>query len=172
MLGVEELYRAYHKDLYRYLAGLTHDAAFAEDLLSETFLRALQSLHRYQEGRENERAWLFGIARNCWLQELRKQRRGRTVSLDADDGLLELYLPDGMKPLAEAAGDRALLRRIAELLSTRDERTQAVVRCRAQGLPYNDIAARLGISAGSARVIDCRARQWLREQLKKEDFLE
>lgn len=42
MRAVEELYRAYRDDVYRYLCSLTRDPAQAEDLLSETFLKALQ----------------------------------------------------------------------------------------------------------------------------------
>ena len=45
---LEELYRLYREDLYRYLCHLTHDPAEAEDLLSETFLRALKRLHTYR----------------------------------------------------------------------------------------------------------------------------
>ena len=45
---LEELYRLYRTDLYRYLCHLTHDPAEAEDLLSETFLRALKRLHTYR----------------------------------------------------------------------------------------------------------------------------
>ena len=43
---LEELYRLYRADLYRYLCHLTHDPAEAEDLLSETFLRALNARAR------------------------------------------------------------------------------------------------------------------------------
>ena len=46
---LEELYNTYRTDLYRYLCHLTHDPAEAEDLLSETFLRALRRLHTYPE---------------------------------------------------------------------------------------------------------------------------
>ena len=63
---LEELYRRYRTDLYRYLCHLTHDPAEAEDLLSETFLRALNRLHTYR-GDCAVKTWLFGIARNIWL---------------------------------------------------------------------------------------------------------
>lgn len=49
MPSLEELYLTYRKDLYRYLLSLTHNAALAEDLLSETFLEALQRLHAGME---------------------------------------------------------------------------------------------------------------------------
>lgn len=85
---LEELYNTYRTDLYRYLCHLTHDPAEAEDLLSETFLRALRRLHTYR-GDCAVKTWLFGIAHNVWLESLRKRRP--TVS--ADD-LLETYLTD------------------------------------------------------------------------------
>ena len=69
---LEELYRLYRADLYRYLCHLTHDPAEAEDLLSETFLRALKRLQTYR-GDCAVKTWLFGIARNIWLEGLRKK---------------------------------------------------------------------------------------------------
>lgn len=48
MRTLEELYRAYRDDVYRYLYSLTRDAAQAEDLLSETFLQALQNAASYR----------------------------------------------------------------------------------------------------------------------------
>lgn len=89
---LEELYNTYRTDLYRYLCHLTHDPAEAEDLLSETFLRALRRLHTYR-GDCAVKTWLFGIAHNVWLESLRKRRP--TVS--ADD-LLETYLTDDTLP--------------------------------------------------------------------------
>ena len=76
---LETLYTLYRADLYRYLCHLTHDAAEAEDLLSETFLRALRRLPTFR-GDCAVKTWLFGIARNIWLESLRKRRD--TVSLD------------------------------------------------------------------------------------------
>ncbi len=64
---LEELYRLYRADLIGYLCHLTHDPAEAEDLLSETFLRALKRLHTYR-GDCAVKTWLFGIARNIWLE--------------------------------------------------------------------------------------------------------
>lgn len=54
MKMIEKLYTVYRDDVYRYLVSLTHDAARAEDLLSETFLQALQSIDRF-EARSGEK---------------------------------------------------------------------------------------------------------------------
>lgn len=83
---LEELYTLYRTDLYRYLCHLTRDPTEAEDILSETFLRAMRRLPTYR-GDCAVKTWLFGIARNIWLESLRKRR----PDVSADD-LLENYL--------------------------------------------------------------------------------
>ena len=159
---LEELYRLYRTDLYRYLFHLTHDPAEAEDLLSETFLRALKRLHTYR-GDCAVKTWLFGIAHNVWLESLRK--RHPTVS--ADD-LLETYLTDDTLP--DHTDTRLQWQRVQALLQQKDDRARRVVQLRAQGYSYAEIAARLGISESSARVIEHRTRTWLKQQLAKEGY--
>lgn len=62
MQEIEQIYTQYRQDVYRYLCSLTRDAALAEDLLSETFLRALTGLSGFRKG-ACVRTWLFSIAR-------------------------------------------------------------------------------------------------------------
>lgn len=162
MRAVEELYATYRDDLFRYLCSLTHDPAQAEDLLSETFLQALQSAGSFR-GQSSEKTWLFGIARNLWLRALRRRRP--TVPLEDLAGLAA-----GEEP-ADAAAARMLQDRIRTLLAQKDERTRAIVMQRMQGVPFETIARALGISAGSARVMDYWTRQWLKETLRKEGLL-
>lgn len=159
---LEELYNTYRMDLYRYLCHLTHDPAEAEDLLSETFLRALKRLHTYR-GDCAVKTWLFGVARNVWLESLRKHRP--TVS--ADD-LLETYLTDDTLP--DHTDTRLQWQRVQALLQQKDDRARRVVQLRAEGYSYAEIAARLGISESSARVIEHRTRTWLKQQLAKEGY--
>ena len=159
---LEELYNTYRTDLYRYLCHLNHDPAEAEDLLSETFLRALRRLHTYR-GDCVVKTWLFGIAHNVWLESLRKRRP--TVS--ADD-LLETYLTDDTLP--DHTDTRLQWQRVQALLQQKDDRARRVVQLRAPGYSYAEIAARLGISESSARVIEHRTRTWLKQQLAKEGY--
>lgn len=123
---LEELYNTYRTDLYRYLCHLTHDPAEAEDLLSETFLRALRRLHTYR-GDCAVKTWLFGIAHNVWLESLRKRRP--TVS--ADD-LLETYLTDDTLP--DHTDTRLQWQRVQALLQQKDDRARRVVQLRAPRL--------------------------------------
>lgn len=159
--GIEQLYLAYKQDVYRYLCSLTHNSADAEDLLSETFLRAFRRLPFFR-GDCAAKTWLFGIARNVWLESLRKRR----PSLDLDD-LLDWYLEDRLSVDSDA---RAALRRVRELLAQKDERSSRIIFLRAEGYTYAEISAQLGISENSARVIEHRTRTWLKATLQKEGY--
>lgn len=159
--GIEQLYLAYKQDVYRYLCSLTHNPADAEDLLSETFLRAFRRLPFFR-GDCAAKTWLFGIARNVWLESLRKRR----PSLDLDD-LLDWYLEDRLSTDSDA---RAALRRVRELLAQKDERSSRIIFLRAEGYTYAEISAQLGISENSARVIEHRTRTWLKATLQKEGY--
>lgn len=159
---LEALYRRYRMDLYRYLCFLTHDPVQAEDLLSETFVRVIKRLPTFR-GECEVKTWLFGIARNIWLESLR--RRHQSVSLD---DLMERYITDDA--LTETTAARQKLRRVQALLQQKDERTRSVVYLRAQGYSYQEIAQKLQITEASARVVEHRTRAWLKATLQKEGY--
>jgi RNA polymerase sigma-70 factor (ECF subfamily) len=78
----EELYRSCRDDVYAYAAGMLRDRATAEEVTAIAFERAYRKRSGFDPRRGSARAWLFGIARNAALDELR--RRGRQVKLAAD----------------------------------------------------------------------------------------
>ena len=146
MQEIEQIYTQYRQDVYRYLCSLTRDAALAEDLLSETFLRALTGLSGFRKG-ACVRTWLFSIARHVWIDGLRRKR----------------HVLSGDELLA-----RALAARAKELLQTRRPPAGEVLWLRAQGYSFAEIAQRCGVSESAARTLDFCTRHWLREQLQKE----
>ena len=72
--------------------------------------------------------------------------------------------------LPDHTDTRLQWQRVQALLQQKDDRTRRVVQLRAQGYSYAEIAARLGISESSARVIEHRTRTWLKQQLAKEGY--
>lgn len=70
--GISHLYEKYHLSIYRYLYYRVGDAAAAEDLCSDTFLRMLRSLPQYRPDSVSFQAWLFQIARNLSIDHYRK----------------------------------------------------------------------------------------------------
>lgn len=150
--------------MYRYLCGLTRDQALAEDLLSETFLHALQSLHTFK-GQSGVKTWLCSIARNAWIDSLRRAK----PQLSYDD-LLVQYLADDT--CFECDVDtRDCAAHAMELLAARKPPAATILTLRAQGYAFAEIAVRCGISENSARTLDFRTRAWLREQLQTKEEL-
>ena len=74
------------------------------------------------------------------------------------------------KPLEQQCMEREMAERIYELLGQEPERTGQVVRMRLEGYSFREIGVKLGISENSARVIEFRAKQKIREILRKEGF--
>src|SRR2546427_13236693 len=71
----EQLYRTSRDDVYAYVATLLRDRSAAEDVTAQAFERAYRKQRSFRRERGSARAWLFGIARNAALDELRRRRR-------------------------------------------------------------------------------------------------
>ena len=73
--------------LYSYALVLTRNHAEAEDLVQETYVRALPAMGRLRTD-SNTKGWLFTILRNVWLNQLRKWRNGpQMIEIEGDDGV-------------------------------------------------------------------------------------
>jgi RNA polymerase sigma-70 factor (ECF subfamily) len=83
--GFAELYERTFPRVYAYVASLLRDGAMAEDVTAQTFERAYRKRGSYRASRGSMDAWLFGIARNAALDELRKRKRRATLEGDPED---------------------------------------------------------------------------------------
>ncbi len=90
-LDFDALYRSSRDDLYAYVVTLLRDPAAAEDVTALTFERALRRQRSFRPSRGTERAWLFGIARNAALDELRRRRRTTAVTAEPVDEAPSLH---------------------------------------------------------------------------------
>ena len=83
--GFEDLYRNTFPRVYAYVASLLRDRSAAEDVTALAFERAYRKRSRFSARRGSPEAWVFGIARNAALDELRKlKRRARLETEPAD----------------------------------------------------------------------------------------
>lgn len=162
MKQIEKLYSEYKEDVYGYLIHLTHNPSLSEDLLQETFVKAIISINNFK-GNSTVKTWLFGIARNLWLQSLRREK----PALEYND-LLEIYVSDSIEA---SFITKQAINRIYSLLSEKDERTRRVIRMRIEGISYSEISEKVGIAENSARVIDFRTKKWLKAILEKEGLI-
>lgn len=159
MKEIEELYALYKKDVYAYLLSLTKDQTLAEDLLSETFVKAILHIATFK-GKSSVKTWLFAIARNNWLQMLRKEKK----PVEFNDSL-KSYMSGSIE---DTVISQLEIERIQNLLESKDERTKMILSMRLEGYSFAEIGQKLNISESTARVIDFRTKQWLRKELMKE----
>ena len=84
-LDFEALYRDCRDDVYAYVATLVPEAAAAEDVTALAFERAFRKRASWSARRGSGRAWLFGIARNAALDELRRRKRTAALAAEPED---------------------------------------------------------------------------------------
>lgn len=157
-LDFEALYRDARDDLYAYVATMLRDRAAAEDVTALAFERAYRKHRSFDARKGSQRAWLFGIARNAALDELR--RRARHASLAAEPPDEAARSPED---LAEAALRRAAVQAALATLAARDREVIAL-RFHA-GLETAEVADVLGVSRSNAATLLHRAMTKLREAL-------
>ena len=149
---------AHQAEVLRYLRRLTGDAADAEDLFQETFLRALPAFRRLGRG-ANHRAWVYRIATNVFLNHRRRLRRRNEVSLTGQIPA-RTASPAGRVRAQTAAA--ACLRAIVAL--PRRQRA-AFVQRNVLGWNYAQIADSMGGTRAAARANVYQAARRLRREL-------
>jgi RNA polymerase sigma factor (sigma-70 family) len=151
----DALYRSSAADVYAYVATLLRDAGAAEDVTALAFERAFRRRRTFNPRRGSERAWLFGIARNAALDELRRRRRTAALVVDPED-------PAAAAAASEPEDERRASVRAA--LAALDARDRELVSLKFHaGLTNAEIAKVLGTSVSNAGTRLHRAVQRLRE---------
>jgi RNA polymerase sigma factor (sigma-70 family) len=137
------LYERTFPRVYAYVASLLRDRAAAEDVTAQAFERAYRKRASYRTRRGSQEAWLFGIARNAALDELRRRRRrARLESEPADD----------VAPTADDQLELALRREaVRAALDSLDGRERDLLALKfSGGLSNAEIARVLGLSETAA----------------------
>ena len=148
MTDFSALYRKYAPDVFRFALYLSGSRADAEDITSETFVRLWTSPAPVEAA--TVKSYLFTIARNLFLQELRKRR----PQAELDEGLRD----PRAGPHARAE-QKAEMHAVLAGLQRLPETDRAALLMRAlEGLPYEEIARGLRISLASVKVKIHRAR--------------
>lgn len=151
----------------RFALSLTRDTAESEDLVQETFLRALRGWHTFTVGTEC-RSWLFTICRNTFLR-MRSSRRIEEESIEGDADALPAVLShvaaaqEGLGDLFDRIDVRpAIERAVAELP---EPHRSIVVLVDLEGLSYEEAARVLDVPLGTVRSRLFRARRQVQEAL-------
>jgi RNA polymerase sigma-70 factor, ECF subfamily len=153
----EALYRASRDDVYAYVSTMLRDPAAAEDITALAFERAYRRRRTFDRRRGDERAWVFGIARNAALDELRRRRRTATLVTDAAEDSVEADEGDG----AEVALRRTAVQAALAQLPAR-EREIVALKFHA-GMSNAELARVLGVSESNAGTLLYRTMEKLRK---------
>ena len=142
MLDLSDLYSRYAADVRRFALYLTGDGALADDITSETFLRAWSSVGRIREA--TVKAYLFTIVRNLYLLETRRSSR-------------HVELPDALPASANEPerhiDQQAAVATVFRALRTLPEVDRAALLMRAQNdMSYEEIAQALQLLLSSVKV--------------------
>jgi RNA polymerase sigma-70 factor, ECF subfamily len=152
----EALYRSSRDDVFAYVCTLLGDRSTAEDVTALAFERAYRRRMTFDRRRGEERGWLFGIARNAALDELRRRKRVATLVTDPEASD-QPSTEDG----AEVALRRTAVRAALEKLPAR-EREIVALKFHA-GLRNAEIASVVGVSETAAGTLLYRAMERLRK---------
>ncbi len=145
------LYEKYSADVFRFALYLSGNRADAEDITSETFVRAWASQDSIEM--ETVKGYLFTIAKNLFLQSIRKSSR-QTV--------LHENIPDSLPSAHDMAEHKAEFNAVLEAMHQLPAMDRAALMMRTMDeLPYREIARMLEITENSAKVKAHRARAYL-----------
>lgn len=159
--GFEEAYLAHGADVYHHVRRMIGDAADAEDLTLSAFEKALRAWER-RPAEEGIRPWLFRIATNCCLDDLRRRKRIRWQPWDA---FTKLFHPSQVAP--DDPEEDVLRNERAELveaaLAKLSPRHRSALLTRVLGgFSTDEVASALDTSPGGAKMSLFRARDSLR----------
>lgn len=151
MLTFNKLYESYAKEVFRFAFWLSGSRNWADDITSETFIRAW--VHFRPIRTETLKAYLFTIARNYYLGQMRKENRFVDLNEEHPDPVL---LPDIKVELLEE------IFQVQDFLQTLPECDRAAFILRVQhNTPYKEVARVLKISESAAKVKVHRVRKKL-----------
>lgn len=161
-----ELISRYEKKIFSFVVHMLRQAHLehmAEDICQETFYKAYRSIHSFRDIEATFSTWLYTIARNTVLSELRKSRNA------------DVYLEDTVQvPVAsyERMPEQQLLRVEREALVRRainnlpEKQRSALILREYEQMDYNEIATILDLTVSSVKSLLFRARQSIRVQLE------
>ncbi len=163
-VGFEELAMPLFDSLYNFARWIGRDSDDAEDLVQETYLKALRGFAAFQPG-TNFRAWMFRILRNTFLSSRTKFDRRMNEALDSEEDGSELAVDtETPETILMNRSNSQLLQRAIDDLPVHYRET--LLLCDVEEMSYREIAEILSIPIGTVMSRLARARRAVRESLR------
>ena len=163
LAGFEELAMPLFDSLYNFARWLAHNSEDAEDLVQETYLKALRSFASFQPG-TNFRAWIFRILKNTFLSSCSTLERRMTDAIDSEEDGPELAVDtETPETILMNRSNSQLVQHAIEDLPVRYRET--LLLCDVEEMSYQEIADILSIPTGTVMSRLARARKAVRASL-------
>jgi RNA polymerase sigma-70 factor (ECF subfamily) len=160
----EELAMPLFDQLYNFAHWLTHNREEAEDLVQETYAKALKGFSSFQLG-TNFRAWMYRILRNTFLTSRTGLKATMTVPLDSEeDGPEAAVEHDTPETLLFERSNREQLQNAIEELSVYSR--EVILLFEVEEMSYQEISEMLSVPIGTVMSRLSRARKTLRDRLR------
>ena len=157
---LDEIYRAYAGDVYRYIFSLCRNEHLAQDLLQDVMLKAVTGFDKFR-GDSSVKTWLFSIAKNLYLNHI-KRADNRNLPIEED------ILP-AEDQLEERIIDSAQALDLHRLVHALDEPYREIFTLRVFAeLKFDDIGAIFGKTGNWARVTFYRAKEKIITMMKED----
>lgn len=157
--ALAEIYDRYAEAIYRYLYRYLGDAAQAEDLTSEVFLKLLQALNTPRAPRDRLQGWLYRVAHNLAMDWFRRESKGATLVLDE-----ALPAPGDPPPIVVEKRQAQQQLRAAISQLTPDQQHVILLRF-GEGFKIAEVGRLMGKSEGAIKILQHRAIKRLRKLL-------
>jgi RNA polymerase sigma-70 factor, ECF subfamily len=160
----ERLVKRYQNPLFNFINRYLGDRQGSEDLVQETFLRVYRAARRF-EPRARVSSWIFRIAYNLALNEIKRRCRFLTFSEEASEATAGTMAGNPF----EAAGLGEMREEIATAMAELPENQRAALLLRVdEGMSYREIGDVMGLSAAGVESLIFRARRRLKDTLKRD----
>jgi len=150
--------------LFNFAHWLTQDRTEAEDLVQETYVKALKGFSSFQPG-TNFRAWMYRILRNTFLTSRTGLKASATIPLDSEDGPELPAGPETPETILIEHSQSQTLQTAIESLPIHFR--EVLLLCEVEEMSYQEIAETLSIPMGTVMSRLSRARRALRESLQQ-----
>ena len=160
----EQLALPLFASLYNHAHWLTRDPSEAEDLVQETYVKALKGFSSFQAG-TNFRAWIYRILRNTFLTSRTGLKASATVSLDSEDSPELPAGPETPETILIEHSQHQLLQTAMDDLPMHFR--EVLLLCEVEEMSYQEIAETLSVPIGTVMSRLSRARKALRESLQQ-----
>lgn len=157
---LEQIYRRYYRELYRFLVVRCPNADMVDDIIQNTFLEALKSMESFS-GRSSVKTWLFAIAKHQLYRHLRKQKSHADLE----------QVPEAALAQRTEMADRMVAQHILDWMDRLDPPFKDIMKLRlVDGLSFKEIGMRVNRTETYCRVNFFRMKEKLRKEHADENM--